>query len=189
MSAAAAPQAAPSKGSKKLIIIGAVVALLVAIGVGAFMLLAPSADPEEAEATGAAAPRSSKSGPPVFLPLDSFTVNLADRNAERYAQVGITLQLDDEKIAEQLKAYMPAIRNNVLMILSHKTAEDLLSREGKAKLAAEIARESVRPMGIEIDPEDEAEAADDEAPRKKKRRRAAPHNPVQQVHFSNFIVQ
>ena len=32
-------------------------------------------------------------GFPAFVPLDPFTVNLADREAERYAQVGITLEL------------------------------------------------------------------------------------------------
>ncbi|MCK7493223.1 MAG: flagellar basal body-associated FliL family protein [Comamonadaceae bacterium] len=28
------------------------------------------------------------------MPLDPFTVNLADRDAERYAQVGITLEVE-----------------------------------------------------------------------------------------------
>ena len=77
--------------------------------------------------------------------------------------------------------------NVVLMVLAHKTSEELLSREGKEKLASEIMRESVRPMGIEIDPEDE-EAAD-EAPKSRKKKRRPVYNPVQHVHFSNFIVQ
>ena len=45
---------------------------------------------------------------------------------------------------------MPAIRNAILMILAHKTSNELLSREGKEQLAPEILREAVRPMGIEI---------------------------------------
>lgn len=198
MSAAAAPEGAPgNKGSgrKKLVVIGLVVALLLALaGAAAFVLLGPQNhvdDEEEAARPVASRPAPKPGMPPVYLPLEPFTVNLADRDADRYAQVGITLQLDDAKTAEQLKVYMPAIRNNVLMALAHKTADELLSREGKARLAAEIAREAVRPMGIEIDPEDdEAEPtpAADAPPRKKKRRRAV-HNPVQQVHFSNFIVQ
>ena len=47
---------------------------------------------------------------------------------------------------------MPAIRNAILMILAHKSAAELLERTGKEALAAEIMRESVRPMGIEIEP-------------------------------------
>jgi hypothetical protein len=53
----------------------------------------------------------------VFVPLDPFTVNLADRDAERYAQIGVTLEIEDAKVGDQIKAYMPAIRNNILMAM------------------------------------------------------------------------
>src|SRR6185369_12807120 len=79
--------------------------------------------------------------------------NLADRDAERFAQIGITLELEDPKFADELKAYMPAIRNGVLMVLAHKTSAQMLGRKGKEALAAEIMREAVRPLGIEIDEE------------------------------------
>ena len=117
-------------------------------------------------------------------------MNLADREQERYAQIGITLQVDDPQVAEQLKAYMPAIRNGVLMILAHKTSAELLDREGKLKLADEIMRESVRPLGIELDDEDADESETHDAkPAKKKKRKAPVHNPVEHVHFSSFIIQ
>jgi flagellar FliL protein len=61
----------------------------------------------------------------------------------------------------------------------------MLGREGKETLAAEIAREAVRPMGIHI----EADSDDEGTPTKKKRRAPPVYNPVQQVHFSSFIVQ
>ncbi|WP_204268639.1 flagellar basal body-associated FliL family protein, partial [Enterobacter hormaechei] len=80
-----------------------------------------------------------------FVPLDPFTVNLADKDVARFAQIGVTLQVEDPHFADQIKAYMPAIRSNVLMVLSHKTAVELLTREGKDKLAKDIMRESVRP--------------------------------------------
>jgi len=193
--APAAETAAPKGGgSKKLIIILAAVLLLVLVGGGAaFMLLKkkPAEEGEDdAEATESHAPKAKakpKSGvPPTFVPLDPFTVNLADKDVDRFAQIGITLEVEDPKVAEQIKAYMPAIRSNVLMVLAHKTAAELLTREGKDKLAKEIMRESVRPMGIELDDEDE-EATD--APKKKKKKKAAVESPVTQVLFSNFIVQ
>lgn len=196
--APAAEEAAPKGGgSKKLIIILAAVLVLVLVGGGAaFMLLKkkPAAEGEEgaeqaepaAPKAVAAKPKSDK--PPTFVPLDPFTVNLADKDVDRFAQIGVTLEVDDPKFAEQLKAYMPAIRSNILMVLSHKTATELLTREGKEKLARDIMRESVRPMGIELDDEDEEEEAD--APKKKKKkRRAAVVSPINQVLFSNFIVQ
>lgn len=203
MSAAAAAPAgdAPAKkGSKKLIIIIVAVLLLVLAGGGAafFLLKKPAEDGGEdgegeagsgkaAAAAHAPAPKKPerKPGqPPTYVPLDPFVVNLADRDQDRYAQIGITLEVDEPKFADEMKAYMPAIRNGILMILSHKTAAELLDREGKEKLAEEVMREAVRPMGIEIDVEDE-----EPAPGKKKRRRAPVYNPVQHVHFSSFIIQ
>jgi len=76
----------------------------------------------------------------------------------------------------------------------------LLERSGKEQLAAEILRETVRPLGITTAAAPKAEAhkvatppADGsltEVPSKKAKSAAqGPHNPVRHVHFSNFIIQ
>ena len=210
-----AGEAAPKKGKKKLIIIIAAVLLVVLAGGGAavFMMKQKAAAAEAAAAEGEdgeeAAPakgdhakKDEHKGPPVFVPLDPFVVNLADRDSERYAQIGITLQVDDPKFADELKLYLPAVRNGILMVLAHKTSKELLERSGKERLAAEIMREAVRPMGIEIaleDPEADAQLHEapadpdaEEAPKpKKKKKKKAPevHNPVTGVNFSSFIIQ
>jgi flagellar protein FliL len=199
------------KGKKKLVIMLVVVLLVLAIaGVGAMLLLkkkaAADGDGDDAS-TASTEHRSDKvdlKHPPTFLPLDPFVVNLADKDADRYAQVGITLEVADAHFAEEMKAFMPAIRNGILMILAHKSSKDLLDREGKIQLAGEIQRESARTMGIEVEePEPEAKGDDkggdaksksgddDEAPKpkKKKKKAASEPNPIRHVHFSNFIVQ
>ncbi|TAK99060.1 MAG: flagellar basal body rod protein [Aquabacterium sp.] len=209
--AAPAEGEAPKKGPKKLIIIiAAVVLLLVLGGGGAFFMMKKKAAEAEAAAAaededggGHAKPakeakkpehgKGEHGSPPAFVPLEPFVVNLADRDSERFAQVGITLQVDDPHMAEEMKAYMPAIRNAVLLILSHKSSEELLTTEGKTKLANEIRRDAARAMGYEIeDPEDEDTAAEDEAPKKKKKKKkkaVESYNPIVQVHYSNFIIQ
>ena len=203
MSAAAAADAVEvprKKGGKKLVLILAIVGLLLAVAGGAAVCVmkrnaaAAAAAEEEGDDPAAehatAKKKDAHAAPPTFLPLEPFVVNLADREQERYAQIGITLQVDDPQVAEQLKAYMPAIRNGVLMILAHKTSAELLDREGKLKLADEIMRESVRPLGIELDDEDADESETHDAkPAKKKKRKAPVHNPVEHVHFSSFIIQ
>ena len=211
----AAEGAAPKKGKKKLIIIIAAVLLVVLAGGGAAVFMmkskaaaaaaaAAEAEDGDAEASADADPKDhgdshakkdEKKGPPVFVPLEPFVINLADRDVERFAQIGITLQLDDAKAADEIKLYMPAVRNGVLMVLAHKTSKELLERSGKEKLAAEIMREAVRPMGINIEaPEDEDVAADDVADKpkakaKKKKKKEPEHNPVVSVNFSSFIIQ
>lgn len=214
--AAAAPpvdvaEVAPKKGKKKLIIIIAAVLLVVLAGGGAaayFMkqkaaaaeAAAESEDGEEAPAAASEEHKDEHKLPPVFVPMDPFVVNLADRDAERFAQIGITLQVEDAKFADELKLYMPAVRNGILMVLAHKTSAELLERAGKEKLAAEIMREAVRPMGINIpvddadgaavEPDGHADADSEDKPKKKKKKKPAPpHNPVTSVNFSSFIIQ
>ncbi len=200
MSAAAAAEAAepaPKKGKKKLIIIIAVVlVLLLGGGGGAFFMMKKKAAAEHADAADAeheAAPAKKAKvdlkTPPAFVPLEPFTVNLADRDNERYLQVAVTLQVSDAKVGDQIKAFLPAIRNNILMVLAHKTSAELLEREGKDKLAQDIARETERALGIE---HDEEEADEDEtAKKKKKKKKKKSEEPalINQVHFGNFIIQ
>jgi flagellar protein FliL len=206
MSTATADVASPKAGGKKKLLIIVLVAVLVlaAGGVGALLLLkkkAAAADEEDLE--GAESPAVHQRDPkvvPTFVPLDMFTVNLADRETERYAQIGIVLELDDAKVGDQIKAYMPAIRNNILMVLAHKTSQELLAREGKELLAFEVKREASRALGIELDEEPPvtatktASASDAEAdaapkPKAKKRKKTGEPSPIRQVQFSNFIIQ
>jgi len=186
---------APAKGKKKLImmIAGAGVLVLVLAVVAVMMMTKKPAQDEDSDgpAQTAVAKRDPKAVP-VFVPLDPFTVNLADRDAERYAQVGITLEVVSVPVGDQIKAYMPAIRNNILMALADRTAADLQTREGKALLAAKVMRETSRALGYEVEAEEEAVAEEDEAPaktKKKKKKAAAADLPVKAVHFSNFIIQ
>lgn len=204
----------PAKGKKKLIIIvAAVLLVLVVAGGGAVFWLkqkaAAAAAAEVEEDTPADAHAAAKSGkhaaaqPPTFVPLEPFVVNLADKDADRYAQIGITLEIEDPKFADQLKAYMPAIRNGILMVLAHKTSAELLDRAGKIALADEIMRETVRPLGIDLGepeaaapakaPPADAAGGDDAVPEPKKpkpaKKKLAVESPVKHVHFSNFIIQ
>ncbi|MBT9495040.1 MAG: flagellar basal body-associated FliL family protein [Paucibacter sp.] len=196
---AAAAEAPKGGGKKKLIIIIAAVLVLVLGGGGAALMLMKKKAPVDGEEDGAEAAHepapaqhAPKPGtPPVFVPLEPFTVNLADKDVDRFAQVGITLEVVDAKTADQIKAYLPAIRSNILMVLSYKTSAELLSREGKEKLAKEVKRESVRPMGIELEDEEAEEDPPEDAPKKKKKKKkkVAVFSPVSNVLFSTFIVQ
>ena len=213
MSAAAttANAGGAKKGKAKLMIViaivitAALVVLLLVGGAAIFLLKKTAVTAEELEDSApATAHKTSKVDPrrpPVFVPLDAFVVNLSDRQADRYAQIGITLEVEGTEFAEQMKVYMPSIRNAILMILAHKSSQELLERTGKEKLASQIRREVARTMGLDVEePAVEsapALASDNEAPKAtakpktkaKKRKAAVDANPVHQVLFSNFIIQ
>jgi flagellar FliL protein len=206
--ATAAADAAPAKkpGKKKLILMLAVVALVVAAGgVGGLLYMkkqkaaaeAAAAAEDDGAAGAAAAPAKAehkvdKKHPPVFVPMDNFVVNLADHDADRYAQIGIVLEVLDEHAGEDIKTYLPAIRNNILLLLAHKTSADLAGSEGKELLARQIRREALRAMGEDAGDDDEAAVSAASAPKgKKKAKKAddAPEPPIRSVQFSSFIIQ
>lgn len=180
MSDAATQEKPARSGLMKKILIATVVAVLVvaAGGGGAWYAVNQMAGDSQAAEGGEPAPKKRSNADPVFLALDTFTVNLADKDQERYAQIGITLELEDSKYIQQFKTLMPIVRDRLLMVLAHKTADQLLDRSGKEVLAEEIMREAVLPLGIELD--DSGRVVSN-----------GPHraNPVRQVLFSNIIIQ
>ncbi len=108
-------------------------------------------------------------------------MNSADPGGDRFAQIGITLELQDEATSTLVKQYMPSIRNGVLMLVSQRTADELLLREGKEKLGCRYFARSDTPAGRWSARADAAEPEDD-----RPRRRSSP---VRRVLFSSFIIQ
>jgi flagellar FliL protein len=219
MSAAAAAAEAPAGkkpgGKKKLVIMVAVAAIVLGGGgVGARVYMkkqkaaAEAAAADDGDASGdAGAPKAEKkkehNAHPVFVPMDPFVVNLADHEADRYAQIGIVLEVPDEHVGEEIKTYLPAIRNNILLLLAHKSSADLAGGEGKELLAKQIRREALKAMGEEVEAEEEEEpvaahpavaegASAVVAPAKKKKKKKvaeAADSPIRSVQFSSFIIQ
>lgn len=121
------------KKSKLLLIIIILVVLLGAGGGAAWYFLMHKAAPAEHDAPKVEAPK-----PPVFLALDTFTVNLQNEDGERFLQTQFTLQVANQEQVDQVKLYMPHVRSRMLILLSSKKASEILSVEGKNKLAQEI---------------------------------------------------
>lgn len=180
---------APAKSKKMLIIIVAAVLVLAIGGGAAFFLLKKKAAADEEEGADSHAPQAAATAhdkskhPPVYLPMDNMVVNLADPGGERVAQVGVTLEVLDADSATAVKNYMPTIRSGVLLLISKRTAEELLSAEGKEKLAKDILRETSLPFGGGEEEDEEASS------KKSKKKKAAVQYPVVSVLFSSFIVQ
>jgi len=178
---------APAKG-KKLIVLIVIIAVLAIGAAAAFILLSKrhsNADEEEGGSSKAAVTV------PTFLPLDSLVVNLSDPGGDRFVQIGITLELADEKTATTVKQYLPSIRNGILMLVSQRTAEELLEREGKERLAADVLNEVSAPLGYGNQAKAKKRSRDEDAEDEdgERRRSSAGKNPVRRVLFSSFIIQ
>jgi flagellar FliL protein len=138
--------AAPAGGSKKKLIMIVLGAVLVAGGGGGgaawFFLHGKEAAPEESHKKKAVA----KSGPPVYVPLESFTVNLQPENGDQYLQTAITLQVEGAEQEEVFKQNMPKVRSRLLLLLSGKKASEITTSEGKKQLAQEIVEQLKEPF-------------------------------------------
>lgn len=131
------------KKSRLLAIIIALVIVLAGAGGAAWYFMAnkAAAATEKANAMGI-------SKPPVFLPMEAFTVNLQSEHGEQFLQTSFTLQVKTQEEVDFIKLYMPHVRSRILLLLSSKKAEDILSIEGKDKLAQEIIDAVKKPFTL-----------------------------------------
>jgi len=182
-------------GAKKLIVIalGGLLLLGAGAGVTAYFLKKHQAKliaelQAEDEEHASPIPKRDPNAVPVFVPLEPFTVNLADRNADRYAQMTVSLEVEGGKTSDRVRAFMPVIRNNMLFVLSRKSAADINHVDGKLQLARELHIASLQAIGADASVLEPPPAASSPAARKK-RREAPPPLPILGVHFSTLIIQ
>ena len=132
---------ASSNKTKLLIIILAAVLLLGGVGGGAAWFFLHGKAGAEEEAPAKKKKSSKPAGPPVFVPIEPFTVNLQPADggaADQYLQLAITLQVPELEEAEVFKNNMPKVRSRMLLLLSAKHASELNTPEGKQQLSREI---------------------------------------------------
>lgn len=174
-----AAEAAPPKKSKKLLIIiaAALTLFLVLAGGATYFLMKGSANPDAEGAEVATEKnkgdkkKSAKSSAPVYVALDAFTVNLVPENdTSQFLQLAMSVEVADILVSDRLKSYTPKLRNNVMMLLSGKKADELLSKDGKEKLANEV-RDLINAIL-----EESGQGDTDE-------------EPVKEVLFTSFIIQ
>jgi flagellar FliL protein len=98
----------------------------------------------------------------------------------------MTLKLAEQAVADAIAAQLPEVRSRVLLLLSSRKATELISLEGKTKLATDIARE----IEIPITPAKSADKSSVKAKGKaKKTKSLRAQNRVLAVFFTHFIVQ
>ena len=152
---------APAKKRGKLPLIIGVVVLLAGGGGGGYFwwsrqqaLAAAEAGAKDShgQATtpghGDAAAAGEHAG--ALLPLDTFTVNLADTEATRFlrANVQLVLEVDEEVLKELEHEKLPIVRarSTVLELLAQQKSADLATPEGKEALKKTIAAQASKAL-------------------------------------------
>ena len=136
---AAPPEEGPKKSKLKLLVIAGVATLIFAGGTTAYVMTR-----KHGGETGEANVTPKKM--PVFVDLDTFTVNLPGDDADRFMQIKLVAEVRDVASGEMIRTLMPAVRNEILLLLGSKRAAEVATREGKQKLAAEIVVAANKPL-------------------------------------------
>jgi len=161
MKAEAKPEAPVGGGSKKKLIIIIIAVLVLAIGGGgAWFMLNKHGDDEHAEEDAPKPKKTRKAkpaGPPVYAPVEPFTVNLQPENGEQYLQLAFTLQVGSLEEVEVVKTNMPKLRSRILLLLSSKRASEINTPEGKQALSQEILEQAKAPFETNGLPQDVTE--------------------------------
>ena len=77
-------------------------------------------------------------GTPVYIPLHpAFIVNFENQEQVSFLQVDIQVMTYDGAVEAALKAHMPAVRNELLLLLGGKQYHEINTREGKRALSQE----------------------------------------------------
>ncbi len=100
--------------------------------------------------------------PPVFVDMDTITVNLADVNASRFLHTKINLAVRNEEAKLKIEANKAKINDLVITLLSSKKFSDIRTPQGKYALKEEMVYRINRAVG---------------------------GKPVKQVYFTDFVSQ
>lgn len=151
-------EAAPAAGgSKKKLMIIVLAAVLVAGGGGggaAWFFMHGKSDEGAEPAAKHGKKKAAPVGPPVFVPIEPFTVNLQPENGEQYLQIAFTLQVASLEQVELVKDNMPKVRSRLLLLLSSKKASEINTPDGKKKLADEIMAQVKDPFMDKGEPQE-----------------------------------
>ncbi len=127
---------------KIAMIILTVLLLLAGGGAGYFYMQANNAAPETAEEAAAVEEEEEEeeAKDPIFVKLDPpLVVNFTHRGNLRYLQTTLELMHTNQDVIDKVSSNMPVIRNNLIMVLSDQTFENLSSKTAKEDLRVKIS--------------------------------------------------
>jgi len=121
-----------SGGSKKLIII---IAAVVLIGGGAAAFFLMGGDDAELDEEVAEEEAVVEKGPAIYIGVpNAITANLPGAKKSRTVQVKMSFLVRSGEAKDSVKQHMPQLKNDMLMLLSQQTADELKLPEGRKKL-------------------------------------------------------
>ena len=134
-------KAKPGRSKNKMLLIGGVVLVSVALTAGVFMYIQNGHNSASAAEAGGEkkAEQVKKKAAPVMYPLEPFIVNINDGHDMRYLKVKLELETTAAGEAKaEFDPYLAPLRDSILVLLTSKTLQDIQDLPGKNRLREEI---------------------------------------------------
>jgi flagellar FliL protein len=139
----------PESSKKKLILFIVLATVIIGVSIGgtllALKLLAPTPEvAQELDAGGnpiVAVVEEIKS-PAIYFPLrPALIVNYNAKGRQRFLQTEISIMTRDEEVVAAVEMHMPMIRNNLIILFSGQTYNELQTDEGRQLLKQDSLKE------------------------------------------------
>lgn len=159
---------APKKSKSKFVIALVTVVALGGLGGGAYVMFGSGGGAEAAKRPPADASHgegdavAGDNAPDAIVALDTFVVNMADEDAQRYLKVTMKVEFFSEDVPVRFSGRRAQIRDLLLSLLGSKTVADVRTIEGKQQLRDEVTARITRVLEDDV---------------------------VKAVYFSEFIIQ
>ena len=183
-----------AKGNKmtNILLISLIVLVLIIGGVGGWLLL--SKGDKAGESSSATGEKEKKNLKPLkYLTLvPEFVINFGPGSKVRYLQIDLQVASRDESALSTMNVYMPVIRNDILVLLSGQTFEDLKSRAGKEALQKKILNKLnlvITKATSEEQNKEESNADVSEEITETAQEEQVIKGPIENVYFTSFIMQ
>ncbi len=173
------------KGSKTTVILLVVLILLVLIfgGVAAWLLLGN--DDSSSSSDDADKPLL----PLSYLTLvPEFIINFGPASKVRYLQVDLQIASRDEDALKTVNTYRPVLRNDILVLLSGQTFNDLKDRPGKEALQKKLLN-TINKVVLSAGKTSEPAEDSDKQNTTEDAGAEAKQGPIENVYFTSFIMQ
>jgi flagellar protein FliL len=118
------------KGSKKLIIIIVAAVLLLGGGAAAFFLMGGEEESADTEVVEEEVVEEKEPAQYIGVP-EALTSNIPGETKSRTVQIKMSFMVRSDAAKDAVKMHMPQLKNDVLMLVSQQSADELKTPEGR----------------------------------------------------------
>jgi flagellar FliL protein len=180
-----------AKTSKLTVILLVVLIVLVLVmgGIGAWYFLSKDDGGESTASEDGAAAKELK--PLLYQTMvPEFVVNFGPGSKVRYLQVDLQIATRNEEALAAVNTYRPVLRNDILVLLSGLSFEELSERSGKEALQKQLLNVTNKIIVDAMKGAKKKDGADSKDEEKSAENKQADVNgPIENIYFLSFIMQ